>query len=183
MKQSRLKTIRLILAIIFLLSLSFVFLDFREILPTGVITGITFLQVIPSLFKFFTIAGLSAAGFIIILLLTAFFGRVYCSAICPLGIFQDIVSRIRKWTRKKHRYRYHFPQHLLRYSFMGLMIVLFIAGSMIGISMLDPYSIFGRMVSDLFQPVYIWCNNRIAGLMESMRIYAIYPEDIITARF
>jgi len=183
MKQSRLKTLRLILAILFLLLLTFVFIDFREVLPTSVISGITFLQFIPSLIKFFTTLGLSAAGFIIILLLTAFFGRVYCSAICPLGIFQDITSRLRRKTKKKHRYRYLPPQHFFRYFFLGLATVLFLAGSIIGISLLDPYSIFGRMVSDLFQPVYIWCNNRIAGLLDSMRIYALYPEDSISARW
>ena len=183
MRQSRLKIIRLLLAVIYFLLLAFIFLDFREVLPTKVISGITFLQFIPSLLKFITVAGLSAAGFILILILTVLFGRVYCSVICPLGIFQDIISRIRKKTKKKHRYRYHRPQHLLRYFFLGLAILLLLAGSMIGISLLDPYSVFGRMVSDLFQPVYIWGNNRLAGLLESIRIYAIYPEDIIASRW
>jgi polyferredoxin len=184
MKQIRLKTIRLLLAVTYTFFLAFIFLDFKEVIPTGVIKGLTFLQFLPSLIKFVTVLGLSASGLFIIILISALFGRVYCSVICPLGVFQDFTSRIRKWTKKKqHRYRYHRPQHLLRYFFLGLVLILFIAGSMIGVSMLDPYSIFGRMVSDLFQPIYIWGNNRIAGIMESMHIYALYPEDIIAARW
>ena len=30
----------------------------------------------------------------VLLVLTLLFGRVYCSVICPLGVFQDVVSWI-----------------------------------------------------------------------------------------
>jgi len=168
-------------ATIYFLFLVFIFIDFREVLPVGVISGLTFLQFIPSLIDFISILGLAAVGFIIILLLTSMFGRVYCSVICPLGIFQDLASRVRIWTLRNHWYRFHRPQHLLRYLFLGLLIVPLLAGSMIGVDLLDPFSIFGRMVSDFFQPAFMWCNNRLAGLLESMRIYAVYPEDLVAS--
>jgi ferredoxin len=161
----------------------FIFLDFRELLPPEVVRGITFLQFIPSLVKFITTFGLLAAGFIIVLVLTAFFGRVYCSAICPLGILQDGISWIRKKTKKKHRYRFGRAHSWWRYSFLALPVLILLAGgSLIGINLLDPYSIFGRIASDLFQPVYIWINNLVAGLLESMNVYVLYPEHITLAR-
>ncbi len=183
MHQRRLKTIRVILALVFILATGFIFIDFRELLPVGLITGITFLQLIPSLLNFMTGFGLAASGFIIVLVLTALFGRVYCSAICPLGIFQDMVSWIRKKTRKKFRYRFGKAQDLWRYGFLVLpLLILGIARSLIGINLLDPYSIFGRISSDLFQPVYLWMNNRIAGILEGMNVYFLYPENITPAR-
>ncbi len=183
MHQRRLKTIRVILALLFVLATGFIFIDFRELLPYEVITGITFLQFLPSVLKFFTSFGLLAAGFIVVLVLTVLFGRIYCSAICPLGIFQDVVSWIRKKTKKKHRYRYGQPKNRWRYGFLVLpLLILLVGKSLIGISLLDPYSIFGRIASDLIQPVYMWINNRFAGVLESMNIFFLYPEDISYTR-
>ena len=101
MKQAHLKYLRLALAILFLTSTGFLFLDFREILNVKAFTVITWLQFVPSLIKFITAAGLVSAGFMAVLALTSLFGRVYCSTICPLGILQDIVSWIRKKTQRK----------------------------------------------------------------------------------
>ena len=39
--------------------------------------------------------------------LTLVFGRVYCSVICPLGVFQDIVSWF-SGRRPKKKYRFSF---------------------------------------------------------------------------
>ena len=39
---------------------------------------------------------LNFAVIIGILLLTVLFGRIYCSVICPMGVFQDIVIWIRR---------------------------------------------------------------------------------------
>lgn len=183
MKQAHLKYLRLVLALLFFLSTGFIFLDFRELLSFGLHKGITFMQFMPSLIKFFTTFTLVSAGFIAVLLLTSFFGRVYCSAICPLGILQDMVSRIRRRTRKKtHRYRYGRPHNWWRYSFLAVPPVVLLAGrSLVGINLLDPYSIFGRIFSDLGQPVYMWINNRLAGLFESLNLYILYPEDITAA--
>jgi ferredoxin len=183
MHQRSLKTIRIILALLFILATSFIFIDFRELLPKGLIKGITFLQFLPSVLKFFTSFGLVAAGFVFVLVLTAFFGRIYCSAICPLGIFQDAVSWIRKKTKRKHRYRFGKPQNFWRYGFLVLpLLILLVGKSLIGISLLDPYSIFGRIASDLLQPVYMWLNNLFAGVLERMNVFVLYPENIIPAR-
>ncbi len=184
MKQAQLKILRVLLALIFILFTVFIFLDFREHIPGGIHTGISFLQFIPSILKFFAVFSLVSVGFIVVIILTSLFGRVYCSTICPLGIMQDFVSRLRIKTRKKtHRYRYDKAKNFWRYGFLALPLLILVAGkSLIGVSLLDPYSIFGRIFSDLGQPVYMWINNRLAGLLESMNIYALYPEDVTIAR-
>jgi ferredoxin len=94
---------------------------------------------------------------------------------------QDLVSRLRIWTKKGYRFRFHRPQHLLRYAFLGIAVIFLLAGSMIGISLLDPYSIFGRVASEFFQPAFMWGNNRLAALLESLQIYALFPEDLVVS--
>jgi ferredoxin-type protein NapF len=182
MHQRILKTIRVILALLFLSATGFIFLDFRELLTPGMISGITFLQFLPSVLHFFTSFGIVATGFVVVLLLTALLGRIYCSTVCPLGILQDVISWIRKKTRRKFRYRFGKPQNRWRYGFLVLPFLVLLAGkSLIGFTLLDPYSIFGRITSDLFQPVYMWLNNRIAGILAGMDVYVLYPENISPA--
>ena len=41
------------------------------------------------------------AAFAFLIVITLLFGRVYCSFICPLGIFQDIIARVSNIARKK----------------------------------------------------------------------------------
>ena len=41
------------------------------------------------------IVGLNFGMVVALVLLTCVFGRVYCSVICPLGVYQDVVSRMR----------------------------------------------------------------------------------------
>ncbi len=94
MKQIDLRLLRIFISIAFLLLITSLFVDFREIIPMVWADRILFLQFVPSVIRFITIPALAAIGFIVILLLTALFGRVYCSAICPLGILQDVFSWI-----------------------------------------------------------------------------------------
>ena len=184
MKQAHLKILRVILALLFILSIGFAFLDFREILPIEVFQWITFLQFLPSVLKFFTTFSLVSAGFIAIILLTSLFGRVYCSSICPLGIMQDFVSWIRRKTKiKTHRYRFGKAHNFWRYGFLVLPVLILLAGrSLFGLSFLDPYSIFGRIFSDLVLPAGLWFNNRLAGILEGINVYYLYPFDIRPSR-
>lgn len=184
MRQSHLKALRVVLALLFILATGFIFLDFREHIPAKLHTGITYLQFLPSVLKFFAVFTAASAGFIIVILITSLFGRVYCSTVCPLGIFQDVLSWIRKKTRgKTHRYRYGKARNYWRYGFFLLPILILLAGrNLIGLYLLDPYSIFGRVLSDLGQPVYMSVNNILSRLLESMNVYFLYPEDVHPAR-
>lgn len=107
--------------------------------------------------------------------MTLAFGRVYCSVVCPLGVFQDAVSWI-AGKRKKNRFRYSPALSLLRDSMLGLLVVALVAGvgSLVAgvgslmagvgslVALLAPYSSYGRMATNLFSPVWQWGNNGLA---------------------
>ncbi len=178
MKQFHLKKIRVILALIFFLFIVFFFLDFRKLLPEAFYDAVLYLQFIPSLLKFISAVSIATLGFLAVILLTALFGRVYCSAICPLGILQDCILWFRKRVKRKFRYRFSSPVNWLRYPLLALPIITYLAGTILFVRLLDPYSNFGRIISDFMQPVYIFLNNTIAWLLEKVNVFFLYPEDI-----
>ena len=82
-----LRKVRQILALVFFLCITLLFLDF-----TGTVHAwfgwMAKIQFMPALFA------ANAVVLIFLFLLTLILGRVYCSVICPLGVMQDVVSRI-----------------------------------------------------------------------------------------
>ncbi|HEX2396356.1 MAG TPA: 4Fe-4S binding protein, partial [Bacteroidales bacterium] len=120
MKQKNLRSVRVIFAVAFVLAITALFVDFRELIPTKWAGPVLFLQFVPSIIKFVTIPALITAGFIFVLILSALFGRVYCSVICPLGIFQDVISRISKKIGLIKRYKFRKALNYLRYPFLAL---------------------------------------------------------------
>lgn len=180
MFQRHLKKLRVVIGLLFFLFTAFLFLDFRNILTSAQFKGILFLQFVPSLIKFVNLLSLASAGFIIILLLTALFGRVYCSAICPLGIFQDMVSFVSRIFRKKKKsFRFSQPWTKLRYTILAITVLSLLAGSTFVLGLLDPYSNFGRFVSDFVRPLFIKLNNGIASILEKRDIFFLYPVDLV----
>jgi ferredoxin-type protein NapF len=162
-----------------LTAIGFLFLDFSGSVPSAWFRGLTWLQFVPSLFKFLQTIGhglaVTAYGFIAVLALTLLFGRVYCSYICPLGVFQDVTSWCSKKVRKKFRFRFAPPKTRLRYSILVVVILSLFTGSIFLVNLLDPYSNFGRFASDLFRPVYIMGNNVLVKIFEALGSYALYP--------
>jgi len=171
-----LKRIRITVSIIFLTSFILLFLDFRRLLPEAVIQGITWLQFVPSLLKFFNVFTLGAAGFIVVLVLTLVFGRIYCSTVCPLGILQDVITRLYKWFGKKKRVRYRYSKahNILRYGILFLAILSFFLGTVILVNLLDPYSNFGRLFTFFGKPLLILLNNLLAGVLSKVKIYTLF---------
>ncbi len=184
MKLSVLKKIRVGIALVFFLLLALFFLDFRHLVPEKLISGTLYFQFAPSLMKFLVTASLATAGFLVILLLTVLFGRVYCSTICPLGILQDVITRIanRFRSKKKRRYRYRKAYNLLRYSLLILPAALLVFGSPFLVNLLDPYSNFGRIFTYIFKPLVVEANNLAALVLNDMNLYFIYKVDLFPLR-
>ncbi len=177
MRQYHLKKIRVIIALIFFLFIVFFFLDFRKLLPEAFYDTVLYLQFVPSLLKFISAVSITTLGFVAVIILTALFGRVYCSAVCPMGILQDCVLWIKKRFKRKFRYRFYSPMNYLRYPFLALPVIAYLAGTVFFITLLDPYSNFGRIVSDFLQPVYIFLNNTGARMLEKVNVFFLYPEN------
>jgi len=146
-----LKTIRLSLAIIISSLLLLFFVDYLQLLPLG-IHRLAHFQLFPA-FLFDT------KIFILTILLTFFFGRIYCSILCPLGVMQDFIFWLHKKNNKKFRLFFSKPHPFLRYISLGIMIIALFSGFTFIVGLLEPYSIFGRIATHLYKPIVLFINN------------------------
>ncbi|MDR3108424.1 MAG: 4Fe-4S binding protein [Planctomycetaceae bacterium] len=159
-----LKLLRIIFASLFFVAISVFFVDFTSGVPRA-LHGLAHLQLTPTIL-IGTFGVLGAGVFVFWFVTTLLFGRVYCSVICPFGILQDIVSWIAKHVTKKKKYKYQKETTHIRYSFL----ILFVFGLCflpVIVSILDPYSNYGRVMNSLARPVVIYGNNLIAGFTAS----------------
>ena len=167
-----LRRIRLIVALVFFILITLLFLDFTGTLHAwfGWLAKIQFLP---------AVLALNVGVILLWVVLTLVFGRVYCSVICPLGVFQDVVSWF-SGRRKKKKYRFSYSPAVswLRYGVLGVFIIAMIAGIGSVVALLAPYSSYGRIVSNLFAPVYQWGNNVLAYFAERSDSYAFYETSV-----
>ncbi len=165
-----LKKIRKTLAVICFVAVTLLFLDFTGTLHHW-LGWMAKIQLVPA------ILALNVVIIIALLLLTLVFGRIYCSVICPLGVMQDIISWIHS-KRKKNRFTYSKEMKWLRYPILVVFIVALVAGIGSLFAILEPYSTFGLIATNLLQPVYEWCNNGIAAIAQHYGSYSIYSTDV-----
>ena len=171
MRSSILRTVRVWFSLVVLLVTASLFIDIRHLIPEKVISSVLCLQFIPSANKFIN-AGAAAAGFIIVIVLTVIAGRLYCSFLCPLGIIQDVSSRFGGMIRRKfRRFGYRRPYTVLRYSVLAVTLAVTILWGLTLLVMLDPYSIFGRLMTYFGKPVIMLINNLLAGIFGKFDIY------------
>ncbi len=174
MRSHSLRTIRIIFAAIVFICFFLVFVDFRFLIPTRYINILTYLQFIPSVIKFAGAGTLAAAGFLFVLVLTLLTGRTYCSFLCPLGIGQDIFSRIGgRFKKKFRRYGFRKPFTVLRYSLLAITLLFTMIWGIYLITLLDPYSIFGRFMTYFIKPVIVLLNNFLAGILGRFDVYTL----------
>ena len=170
----RLKSFRVGVSVLFFALIAFLFLDFRNIVAPSISGGLLYLQFVPSLLKFVNAAALGTAGFIVIVILTVLFGRVYCSTVCPLGTLQDVISFVARKKWKRRDFQFSEPHDVLRYSLLTLTVLLLIAGSGFLLNLLDPFSSFGRIFSNLIRPVVLVVNNVAAIALEPLGVHTLY---------
>ena len=168
-----LRKIRIALAAVFFVCITMLFLDFTGTLHAW-LGWMAKIQFLPAVLAVNTII---VAGLI---LLTALFGRIYCSVICPLGILQDIISWFRGKLKKKNRFRFRYTpeKKWLRYSFLAAFIIGLALGAHSLAILIAPYSAYGRIAGNLFAPVYQWINNGFATLAERADSYAFYSTEV-----
>lgn len=167
-----LRKIRITLAVICFVAVTLLFLDFTGTLHLwfGWLAKIQFLPAVLAL-NFVVIA--------ILLALTLLFGRIYCSVICPLGVFQDCVSNLSSRRKgKKARFSYSNEIKWLRYGVLVLFVVALVAGLNSLVALLAPYSAYGRMVQSLLAPVWQWGNNLLAWIAERQDSYAFVTKEV-----
>ena len=162
-----LRKIRTILAAVFFTLITLLFLDFTGTLHCwlGWMAKVQFLPAVMAL-NVVVVVGL--------IVLTLVFGRIYCSVICPLGVFQDVLARFR---RKKNKYSYSKEVRWLRYPVLGVFVIAGLAGVGSLFQLLAPYSSYGRIATMIFQPVWKFGNNLLALVAEHFDSYAFYTID------
>ena len=161
-----LRKIRIALAAVFFVGITLLFVGIGQ----DWLGWMAKLQFLPSALA------LNFAVIIGILLLTFFFGRIYCSVICPMGVFQDVVLWIRrtggKWLQDAQarrlkklkesgsaekpkvkqylkRFSYVKEHKWVRYGVLVLSIVSIVLSGQMLIALIAPYSAYGRIVRSI----------------------------------
>ncbi|MCE9185546.1 4Fe-4S binding protein [Bacteroides fragilis] len=164
------RKIRQALAIVFLLCVTLLFLDFTGTAHAwlGWMAKVQFLPAVLSL---------NVGVVLLLVALTLVFGRVYCSVVCPLGVMQDVFGWLGK-KRKKNRYSYSPAKSWLRYGVLAVFVIALLAGVGSLVALLAPYSAYGRIAQNLFAPLYGWGNNVLAFFAERADSYAFYETEV-----
>jgi ferredoxin len=180
MNSSILRKIRIALSLLFFLVTTFLLIDIYETLPVSFSNKILFLQFVPSLLKSIAFISISAFGFIVVLVITVLFGRIYCSSICPLGVLQDIAnwSALKLKPKKKRKFNFLKEQKMLRLVLLAIPIVIFILGSSFTVNLLDPYSVYGRFAGNFFRPALVLINNVISSILVQFKVYGVYSYEL-----
>ena len=174
----KLRILRLLLAMFALLALTACFLDFTG-LAAAWFGFLPRLQFGPS------ILALSVTTLVAVLAVTFLFGRVYCSTLCPLGIFQDVLIAVRRLCRVPFRAssqvaadsKTYWTKESVRFGFLAL----FFGGGFLGLhfAWLEPYAIYGRAVSVGLAPLYRLGNNELAAWAERHASYAFHTVEVV----
>ena len=90
-------------------------------------------------------------------------GRLYCSIVCPLGIFQDVVLWIRRRFRRTS-FLFRAGRPVVRAVAAVLFAALLLCGAASLAGLVEPYSVYGRFATHLFEPLAAACNNYVADL-------------------
>ena len=162
-----LRKIRTILAAVVFILITLLFLDFTGTLHHW-LSWLAKIQFLPA------VMALNVVVIVALLVLTLVFGRIYCSVICPLGVFQDILARFR---RKRNKYSYSKEVKWVRYPVLVVFIIAAVAGIGSLFQLLAPYSAYGRIATMIFQPIWKFGNNVLAEIAARVDSYAFYTVD------
>ena len=139
------RKIRIAIAILFFAGITLLFV--------GVPSLASWLGWMPKLQFLPAVMALNVLVIVLVLALTLLFGRIYCSTICPLGVFQDGISRVRVTLGRlrKNRKPFHFRKEhkWLRYGIWVLFVAAIAAGVQSFVAILAPYSAYGRIVESV----------------------------------
>ena len=78
--------------------------------------------------------------------LTLLFGRIYCSTLCPLGLYQEILTLVfRPFYKKRHRQT--MKHYRAAYWGAAILFGTLCGGTVVLLRMFDPYSVAGNVFS------------------------------------
>lgn len=95
----------------------------------------------------------AGAMLIFFVVLTLLFGRIYCSILCPLGLYQELVRLI------FHRQLPYRSNRFLKYVIALVLVGLLLGGTVFITRFFDPYALFGAAMSGA-----VWGVCLLAGI-------------------
>lgn len=90
--------------------------------------------------------GLSLAVIALWLGVTLFFGRIYCSTVCPLGALIDLGARMRP---ERKPFRYQRPRRLLPAASFLILLLALTLNAPFARAWLEPYGLYASLVNSL----------------------------------
>lgn len=171
MKKNILKTLRVTVSLVVFILITFYFMDFAGLIPQS-FHRLMHIQLIPALLSW------SVIILLVWVVLTLLFGRVYCSSICPLGTYQDVAGQLSERIGKKKRYTYSPAKTWLRLGVVAVVVIAFLCGFGLLLNLADPYSAYGRVVINLFKPLYLLGNNLLESVFSSYGNYTFYQVEV-----
>ena len=167
-----LRKIRVAVAAVFFVAITLMFLDFTGTLHAW-FAWMAKLQFLPA------VLAVNVGVIVGLCVLTLVCGRVYCSVICPLGVYQDIVSNLSARRKgKKQRFTPSKEKKWLRYGVWVIFVAAVIVGIHAIVGLLAPYSTYGRFVQSVLAPAYQGINNLLALIAKRADSYAFYPKEV-----
>lgn len=152
------RKLRIILAAISFTAVTLLFWD-----TTGLLTPwcgwAAKIQFLPTALSLRSFTGGALAVVLVVLGVTALCGRVYCSVVCPLGIFQDLAAWLRRLPGVRRVYAYGPAHTKVRVA----ALVAALAAGLCGFhfAVLAPYGIYGRALVALVAPLVRMGNNAL----------------------
>ena len=113
------------------------------------------------------------------MLLTCLLGRIFCSMVCPLGILQDILGRIVKLVRPRRRFSPRPERRGFRVAVLVAFVLLVMFQMTSLVSLIEPYGVFGRIATQLLQPVAEWGNNHLADWLGTDGAVVLFKREIL----
>ena len=168
------KTLRVAVSILFFVLYFLLFLRILEGFPVFADT-LPRLQIFPGILKFVAAFSLSTLAVFLLLSFTAFFGRWYCSLLCPMGTLQDGFIFLRKKLFRKKVFRFHRSWSIAHYTIFAVSVLSFSAGFIFLFLLFEPYSVFGRLTVNLVRPVLAPLINSTSFLLYHMGFSFLQP--------
>lgn len=162
----KLRVLRILLAGTFFALLTLFFL--------GVVGGCGWLadgQFVPALLT----CGLGVA---VVAVVTVLFGRIYCSTFCPLGVLQDVLLRVVRLFRKRP-FVPHSDRVVVRTVLLAVFTALVIVNGVSVAGLIEPYSVFGRIVSQVLRPMAEGLNNLLADALGTDGAVVLFKRDVV----
>lgn len=179
MNGNRLKFLRVAVSLAVLIGLTVALVGWTTPVPTKVGGWLASVQFIPSLLALTAGASLSLAC-VVIVVATLLVGRIYCSFLCPLGALQDVIARISSALGKKKRtLSYAEPVPRMRVAIFLITVIGLVSGwAGLVLSLVDPYSNFGRIASLLLRPLLKFGFRAVSGFAKVKEAASDYPATI-----